>query len=44
MLEAKRARDRLIMISLLTNKKTVVVVSTYTPQQGLTNDKKRPFL
>ena len=28
-LEVKRARDRLIMISLLTNKKTVVVVSTY---------------
>ena len=43
-LEVKHIIDRLMMIKLQMNKRTVVVVSAYPPQQGLTNNKKRPFL
>ena len=32
-----------MMISLQTDKKTVVIVSAYSPKQGLTNDEKDRF-
>ena len=43
MLEVKSVSDRLMMIKLHTDKRTVVVVSGYAPQQGLNNDEKDRF-
>ena len=42
-LEVKCVSNRLMMIKLHTNKRTVAVVSHYAPQQGLTNDEKDRF-
>ena len=44
MLEVKLVKDRLMMISLQTDKRTVVIVSAYSPKRGLTNDEKDRFL
>ena len=43
-LEIKSVSDRLMMIKLQKEKRTVVVVSAYKPQQGLTNMKKTVFM
>ena len=43
MLEVKLVKDRLMMISLQTDKRTVVIVSAYSPKRGLTNDEKDRF-
>ena len=43
MLEVKSVSDRLMMIKLHTDKRTVVVVSGYAPHKGLTNDEKDCF-
>ena len=40
MLEVKRVSDRLMMIKLQTDKRTLVVVSTCAPQQNLTDYEK----
>ena len=42
-LEVKRVSDRLMMIKLQTYERTIVAVSAYAPQQGLTNDEKDRF-
>ena len=43
MLEVKLVKDRLMMISLQKDKRTVVIVSAYSPKQDLTNDEKDRF-
>ena len=43
MLEVKLVKDRLMMIRLQTDKRTVVIVSAYSPKRGLTNDEKDRF-
>ena len=42
-LEVKSVSCRLMMIKLQKDKRTVVVVSAYTPQKGLTNSEKDSF-
>ena len=42
-LEVKCVSNRLMVIKLYTDKRTVVVVSGYAPQQGFANDKKDCF-
>ena len=42
-LEVKLVRDRLMMIKLHTDKRTIVVVSDYANQPGLANDEKDRF-
>ena len=41
MLEIKSSSNRLMMIKPQIDKRTVVVVSTYAPQQDLTTDEDR---
>ena len=41
--DVKRVSDRLMMIKLLVGKRIVTIVSTYAPQQGLSNDEKDKF-
>ena len=43
MLEVKLVKDRLMMISLQKDNRTVVIVSAYSPKQDLTNDEKDRF-
>ena len=42
-LEVKSVSDRLMMIKLQEDKRTVVVASAYAPQKGLTNNEKDHF-
>ena len=42
-IEVKRVSDRLMMIKLLVDKRTVAIMSTCAPQQGLGNDEKERF-
>ena len=43
MSEVKCVGERLRMVKLQVDRRTVVVVSAYTPQQGLDNGEKDPF-